>query len=118
MAAGIYDILCEQGATFTRELTWKQENGTPVNLTGYTARMQVRRAVSDSTAVVTLTTENGGITMPSPRASGKIVLLLSATATAGLPVIKGVYDLEVVAPNSTVTRLLQGKFAVSAEVTR
>ena len=42
MAAGLYDITIEQGATFQMNLTWKDSTGSPVNITGYTARMQVR----------------------------------------------------------------------------
>jgi hypothetical protein len=41
MAATTYDILIEQGATYSQVITYK-ESGAAVNLTGYTARMQVR----------------------------------------------------------------------------
>lgn len=118
MAAGIYDILCEQGATFTRELDWRGEDGQPVSLIGYTARMQVRKTVKDDEPLMELTTEDGRIWFNSPPTDGKIYLMISADDTAALPVIKGVYDLEMVAPNHKVARLLQGKFVVSAEVTR
>lgn len=118
MAAGIYDILCEQGATFTRELTWKDESGDPINLAGYSARMQARKSVNDSTPIIELTTENGGIDIMQPATSGKLLLKISAAATSDLPVFKGVYDLELESPGHQVTRLLQGKFIVSAEVTR
>ena len=42
MAAGIYDIIIEQGATFTLSATWKDSAGAAINLTSYSARMQVR----------------------------------------------------------------------------
>jgi hypothetical protein len=44
MAATTYDILIEQGATYSQVVTYK-ESGVAVNLTGYTARMQVRSHV-------------------------------------------------------------------------
>lgn len=118
MAAGLYDMLCEQGATFTRTLTWSGEDGDPVNLTGYTARMQVRKTVADTDTILELTTENGRIAFGSPLSAGKIELTISAADTAALDPIKAVYDLEMVSPTGKVVRLLQGKFTVSAEVTR
>lgn len=115
MPAGIYNITAEQGATLTRTVTWKDNAGVPINLTGYTARMQVRSDYDASTAVLTLTTENGGITLGG--SAGTIVITASATDTAALSASTYVYDLELVL-GSTVTRLIQGSFVVNAEVTR
>jgi hypothetical protein len=58
MAAGQYDITCEQGATFARTLQWLDENEVAVDLTGYTARMHVRKTVKATTTLVELTTSN------------------------------------------------------------
>lgn len=115
MPAGIYNITAEQGATLTRTVTWKNSVGDPINLTGYTARMQVRADYDSTTAVLTLTTENGGITLGG--SAGTIVITATATATAALSASTYVYDLELVL-GSTVTRLIQGSFVVNAEVTR
>lgn len=116
MPAGGYDMLCEQGATFVRQFKWTDENEVPIDLTGYSARMQVRTAVKASEVVVELTTANGQIVLYP--AEGKIELSMTATVTAALPDKRCVYDLEVVAPSGTVTRLLQGAFVISPEVTR
>ena len=48
MAAGTYNFTLEQGSTFSRQIT-VQENGTALNLTGYTARMQMRSTHDSST---------------------------------------------------------------------
>lgn len=113
--AGTYNIVADQGATFSRTLTWKTDAGTLVNLSGYTARMQVRATVDAPTTVLSLTTENGGITLGG--ALGTIALSVSATSTAALTPGTFVYDLELVS-GSTVTRLVQGTFTVRPEVTR
>lgn len=52
-----------QGATFRKRLTWTAPGGTPVDLTGCTARMQVRAEVGSPTVLLSLTTVNGGITL-------------------------------------------------------
>jgi hypothetical protein len=116
MAAGTLDFTIEQGATFNLLLTWKI-NDVPVNLTGYTARLQARVDIEDTQTVLSLTTDaGGGITLGG--ALGTISLDRTATQTALLPNGEYVYDLELVASNATVTRLVQGQLTVSAEVTR
>lgn len=114
MAAGSYDITCEQGATFSRTLTIKDANGVARNLSGYTARMQVRRTVSSTSTLAELTTENGGLTVNS---SGVIVMSMNATTTAALT-DEGVYDLEIEASDGTVERVIEGNFYLDLEVTR
>lgn len=116
MSAGIYDIYIEQGATYNQPLVWKDSSGTTVNVTGYTARMQIRKTVDATTIILTLTTENGRITVGG--SNGLITLLVSATDTAALTSFCGVYDLEVISPTGVVTRLLEGQVEVSKEVTR
>jgi len=52
-------MICPQGATFSKRLTWSI-NDVPVDLTGYTAKMQARDSYGAiCTAVVDITTENG-----------------------------------------------------------
>ena len=115
MAATTYDILVEQGATFSQVITYK-EAGVAVNLTGYTARMQVRSTLESATTVVELTTANGRIALGGT--AGTISLTISATDTAALTSGRGVYDLELVSGSGIVTRLLQGVATISRNVTR
>ena len=115
MPAGIYNITAEQGSTFSRVLTWRDANDALINLTGYTARMQVRADYTSLTTVLSLTTENGKITLGG--ALGTITLLVSASDMADISNGSFVYDLEMV-NSTTVTRLVQGNFTVNAEVTR
>ena len=107
----------DRGATFEKVITWKAgEPATPVNLTGCTARMHVREEIDSPTTLLELTTENGGIALGG--ALGTITLRLSATATAAMTWLSGVYDLEIVYPDTRIRRLLAGAVNVSREVTR
>jgi len=116
MAAGSLDITIEQGATWNLVLTWKI-SGTPVNLTSYIARLQVRVDVDDTETVLSMTTDaGGGIVLGG--ALGTITLSRSATQTAAVASGEYVYDLELQSSGGEVTRLVQGSFTVSAEVTR
>lgn len=124
VAAGRYDILFERGADFERLIT-VVEGGSPLDLTGYDARMQVRRSHVEDDVIIELTIANGRITFPVPTA-GQIRLSVPGAdhATAGVggvllpPTFDGVHDLELVTPGGGITRLIQGAFMISPEVTR
>ena len=96
-------------------LTWKDSTGSPVNLTGYTARMQVRTNYEAEDTLVSLTSSGGDITLGG--ALGTIAVTIAASVTQGLQLDEAVYDLELV-NGATVTRLIQGRAIISREVTR
>lgn len=124
MIAGTYNILCQQGSSFGRTIAIEQPR-TPTEenpaeyeiypLTNHTARMQVRRTVDSATPLITLTTENGRISING--ADGLINLNISAADTAALT-SSGVYDLEIISAGGLVSRVIQGTFTLSPEVTR
>lgn len=113
--AGTYNFEVFQGDTFTYRLTWRDENKDLVDLTGYTARMQVRTTVDADEAALELTTENGGITLGDEQ--GTIDLLVSAEDMAAVTAGSYRYDLEM-ENGGVVQKLIRGKFKVVAEVTR
>lgn len=122
MAAGKLDLLIEQGATFKHTLLVKQGESVDApaaDLTGYTARMQIRSAIDAAEPLIELTTENDRITITP--ATGRLDLVISATDTAALVPAQfdaAVYDVEIVSGGGEVTRLVQGKVKLSPEVTR
>ena len=116
MSAAIYNATIDQGATFTLEVIYKDSAGTPINLTGYTAALQVRQNYYDETALVSLTSPSNGIVITP--LLGKINITMSSTQTGSLDEGIYVYDLEINAGGGTITRLIQGQFTVSPEVTR
>lgn len=115
MTPGILNLVCPAGSTFSKTLTYSV-SASPVNLTGWTARLQVRQKHTSTTKLLDLTTSNGGITLGG--AAGTITILATATQTAALPDGVWRYDLELVSGSGAVTRLVEGTFAVTPEVTR
>lgn len=118
MAAGRRNIKVEKGATYRLKLTWQDSNEVPVNLTGYTARMQVRKTVNSVDKLLDFTTENGAITLGG--VLGTIEIVGSATNTSAIPdnIKSGVYDIEIQSSSGFVTRLLEGDVDIRPEVTR
>lgn len=116
MTAGTFNFTVELGATFLQTFRWKDKEGDLVDLSGYTARMHIRRYVNSESPEVILTTENGRITLGG--ADGTITLSLSAAETSAVDIPNGVYDLELESADGHVTRLLEGTVTFSREVTR
>lgn len=114
MIPGKYNIVCPQGSTLSQQFTYSID-GEPVDLTTYTAKMQVREKYTSKTSVIDLTTENGGITLGGEE--GTIDIYVASGVTELTISKEYVYDLELVS-GSTVTRLIEGKFIVTPEVTR
>lgn len=86
----------------------------PVDLSGMTARMSIKSKVG-GLELLRLDSSNARILIDPV---GKTISLsISATDTEGLGWKKGVYDLEMVSPDGTVTGLLSGKVVVAREVT-
>ena len=111
------DLCIPQGATFSRVIRYRdKDSGSNINLTGFTARMQLRPTAASATTTLSLTTENTRITLGGT--AGTITLSISATDTAAIAAGRYVYDLELVSAGGIVTRLLQGVVTVSANVTR
>ena len=86
---------------------------TPQDLTGYTARMQVRDRVG-GTVLQTLVSPTQ-ITIDNV---GKaITIVLAPTDTAASAWTSGVYDLELVSPAGSATTLLYGAITLNPQVT-
>lgn len=114
MTAGDYNIVADQGASFTLALTI-DTNGTPWNLTGYKARMQVRPFTESTTKIFDLD-ETDGIALGG--VLGTVTVTRSAAQMAAAKAGRHVFDLELEAPDETVTKILKGRFVIEPEVTR
>jgi hypothetical protein len=130
MAAGTYNFTIEQGVTNKFEVAFQDGNGDPHDLTGYSARMQIRDKVGGSTVHLTLSSSldasGTGLNMSgsngtNPPVSGTIGVNIAAVTSSLLDFNSAVYDLEIASGSGstvTVVRLLQGKIKLSKEITQ
>lgn len=86
------------------------------NLTGYTAKMQIRSAPNSAVPLLELNTKTGGIALDS--ATGEVTMSIDPTVTAAFTWQQAVYDLLLTSPTGFVTRLAQGNISVTSDVTR
>lgn len=112
--AGIYNFIMDQGSTYTVQMVYLDPNGNPIDLTGCTAKMQLRLQYGDPTAALTLTTGGGGIVIDGP--TGTINITATDEQTLVLEPTFYVYDLDII-DGSVITRLVQGQVTVRPEVT-
>jgi hypothetical protein len=110
---GTYNIVCPQGATWDRTFSTTL-GGTAIDLTGYTAAMQVRDAADSATALISLSSGSGIVLGGT---AGTLQVTIASSVTAGVAAGSYSYDLELYSGSET-TRLLQGAFNVTAGVTR
>lgn len=108
-------LLIEQRAAFKLNLTWKDAKNKPVNLTGWTARLQVRPEFGSSTVLLDASTDNGRITLGG--VAGTIAVVVSDEVTKDLAFESAVYDLKMTPPDGESIRLIEGTVALSPGVT-
>lgn len=109
-----WNIRVRQGTSYSLPFT-VDDDGVLWNLTGWTARMQVR-PFTESTKTILSLTDTAGITLGG--VAGSVTVALTNVQTSALPVGTHKYDLELVSPGGLVYPLLEGKFRVDPEVTR
>ena len=86
---------------------------TPVELTGYVARLIVKDKVGGVT-LFEMTTDNSRIVLDP--LSHTITLTVTATDLAAQTWVKGVYELELESPSGVVTKLMGGAATVAKEI--
>lgn len=130
MAAGKYSFIIEQGATLDFEIQYKDKNNNPINLSGYTGRMQIRPTVDSTTVYLTLSSSLNadgtglnfsGSNGSTPPTSGSIGIYIASCTSSLLNFGEAYYDLELYNGTGSCAytiRLLEGKVRLSKEVTR
>lgn len=105
------DLQIEQGVDLNIPITI-----TNLNVTGYSAQLQVRAYVDSSDVLFEMSTDNGKI----DTTDGTVKLKFDSADFEGASWSSGVYDLKVTspAPNSNPTRIMKGNFYIDPEVTR
>jgi len=107
-----YNLICPQATTFNFQFN-VQTDGVAWDLTGYTATMTVRPFTNSTATTLLATTANGKIVLNTSTATATVTF--SATET-DISAESYVYDF-VFNSGSVITRLLEGKFIVTAGVT-
>lgn len=131
MASGKYSFVIEQGATTDFQIIYKDASGTAIDLSGYTAAMQIRNSKGGSTLYATLTSSLGdtytktsgsafislsGSNLTTAQISGSIGVYIGHAVTNDFSFNEAYYDIEIT-DGQIRTRLLEGKVQLTKQVT-
>ena len=113
---GNFNFTIYIGNTLNIPLTWSDQTGTPINNTGYSATLECRYNLTDSSPFLTLSSPSNGITLSG--STGIITLNANTSTTAALNAGIGLYDLQMTDTLGNVFTLLQGTVTVQEMITR
>lgn len=103
------NLVIDQGTTFTTSFDVDDDAGNPIDLTGYTGYSQIRKHYTSSNAVSFTVTANS---------AGVVVLSMNSNTTSTINAGRYVYDVELVSPQNTTSRIVEGIVTVTPQVTR
>jgi hypothetical protein len=109
--ATISNLVIDQGTTFSSIITLTNQDGTAMNLTGYTVAAQFRKSYQSST----FTNFTASI---YDALAGKVRLQLSPAASTGIKAGRYLYDIELTSPTNEKSRALEGLVILTPEITR
>lgn len=145
MPAAKYNISVDQGSSFALHFQYTDKDDAAVNLSGYSARMQVRRSTKTSRIILDISTSGvtgggttgefvlgggisgtGGIFLNASLVgatgasgtTGGIYVSVNSESMANVPEGRHLYDMELTNAAGKVQRLVEGAFEVLPEVTK
>ena len=112
--AAIANLIIDQGANFSSDITVKDANGNAFDLTGYTTEAKMAKGYASTRTRTTITSA-----VASDATTGVVSLTLTATQTAALDApVRYVYDVEITQTSTgTVTRVIEGIITTRPNVT-
>lgn len=109
--ATVTNLYVDQGAFFRTYVTVANTNGTPLDLTGFTAASQMRKSYQSTTAY------NFTTSISNPT-QGRVRVELLSEQSRVIPAGKYLYDIEVTSPTGERTRVVEGIVLINPEITK
>lgn len=109
--ATVANIFIDQGSDYSNIITVASTNGSPLDLTGYSAASQLRKSYSSSTAYNFTSSIYNAV-------QGKVRIQLSAEQSEAIPPGRYLYDLEVTSPSGGKKRVVEGIVTVLPQITK
>ena len=103
----LYPLTIQQGASFTRTFRYRNQDGTPIDISGYSARLAIKRNYKDQAPLKVI--QGPGATVDGP--NGVITFHMTGVESRVVTPGPGFYDVDLIAGDEVV-RLLSGSVIV------
>ena len=104
------NLYIDLGTTYLQSFYLKNTDNTPLDLSGFTGRSQIRKEYTSNT-YNSFDVSVGGNT-------GIVTISLAANTSSNIESGRYLYDIELESNTGTVTRILEGFVTFTPEVTR
>lgn len=104
------NIVIDQGTTFATSIDVTDEDGTLIDLNGFTAAAQMRKHYTSTVYYA--------FTVSISFGAGEVTLSMTANATNNIAPGRYMYDCELTDASGTVSRLIEGLVTVTPGITR
>jgi hypothetical protein len=112
MSSAYTDLYIDAGADFSTTFDLVADDGTPINIQGYSFRSQIRKSYysANATANLTITTVDAS--------NGNTIISIDAANTANIFPGRYVYDIKMIDTSNTTTRILEGIATITPQATQ
>lgn len=110
------DLYIHQGATYRHDWVYLDEADAPIDITGYTALLQIRPHALADVLLYEGATGNGHIVIDGP--DGLVQLSIPDEITGAWPWRYGEYQLDLITPGGDVDKIGWGKVRGRPDGTR
>jgi len=106
------ELFCDQGTDFFYSVNLSNDDGSALDITGYSFSSSIRKSYYSSsvTANLTVTVLNAG--------SGNVQLSMNSATTANIKAGRYLYDVKMVDGSSVKTRIIEGVITVYPQITK
>ena len=112
MGAAYTDLYIDQGADFETNLDLLADDGTSINISGYSFSSQIRKSYYSANATANL------VIVITDAANGNTLVTLDSANSANIFPGRYVYDVRMKDSSNTITRVVEGIITVTPQVTR
>jgi hypothetical protein len=106
-----------QSAAYTAQFTINDQDGNPVNITGWLFHSMFRAELDDDPPLLDLSSANGGWVMLDP-VNGRVQMQITKVQAATLPLGRVIFDVMRTDPALSPVYLFSGRVKVKEAVTR
>ncbi|MBX9877643.1 MAG: hypothetical protein K2Y22_04225 [Candidatus Obscuribacterales bacterium] len=111
----VKDYVLKEREVFEGAFLYLQSDGTPVDMTGWTAKLQIRKSPGSATLYETLT-EVAGITIDT--VTGRVSWIIHTEDTAVWTFSKAVWDLKLIDASDDERVIIEGAIRREKAVTQ